>query len=49
MVELADSSFSVCEGDSGEICVNLLNIPANGIACDISITLNFTAVTASML
>lgn len=49
-VSLVSESVTVCEGDpegvpAGQVCV-ALSSPADGIACDITITLSFTEVTA---
>ncbi len=36
----------MCEGDDGQVCAVLENIPDDGVACDVTITFNFTENTA---
>ena len=41
-VEMAESHYSVGEGDgSVEVCVELTSLPAGGLECEISVTLDF--------
>lgn len=42
--------MSVCEGNITEqVCVEISDVPAGGLACDLEVTLNFTEVSACEL
>ena len=43
VIQMSAPNYLVGEGDgSVEICVELTSLPAGGLECEISVTLNFT-------
>ena len=51
-VGLLNMTVTVCEGDpegdsDGDVCIGLSDVPADGIACDVVVTLSLIQDTAS--